>query len=300
LAIALSVGEELEGGQIQLVLKSVQHRHDGVEVRRTKDHRGQILRRTFQTHGRLNHKAQRALSADKQLTQIVAGGVLDQVTVQLQQLTGAGNDFQAGHPVAGHTIANHLDTAGIGADIAANLAGTGRREVHRVVQPLFLGKLLQLRGDNAGLTDHGAVVRIELANLIHVIERHHDLAVGGHGSSRQTGTTARGHQCQLLLVGKAHHRLHLLDRLGKNNRQRGRRKVLGPVLAPIVEGLGVHPHLVRVDQCLEGCNHSIWGHGELSKGIHAVPEHISCVHGHQKRQIMLAYATSETGPFCHL
>ncbi|MOA05883.1 hypothetical protein D3C78_1254930 [compost metagenome] len=100
----------------------MQHRHDRIEVGGAEDHRGEVLRRALQAHGRLDHEAQGAFGADEQLAQVVAGGVLDQVLVQLQQLTLAGDHFQPGHPVAGHAVANHLDSAGIGADIAANLA----------------------------------------------------------------------------------------------------------------------------------------------------------------------------------
>ena len=116
------VGKKLEGGQIQLALERVQHRHDGIEIRRAQDHRGEVLRRPLQAHGRFNNKAQRAFGADKQLAQIIAGGVLDQVLVQLQELAGTGHDFQASHPVARHAITDDLDAARVGADVAADIA----------------------------------------------------------------------------------------------------------------------------------------------------------------------------------
>ncbi|MNN22234.1 hypothetical protein D3C81_1355850 [compost metagenome] len=118
------VGEELEGGQVELALEGMQHRHDRVEVRRAQHHGGEVARGAVQAHGRLDHKAQRALGTDEQLAQIVAGGVLDQVLVQFQQVALAGDHFQPGNPIAGHAVANDLDATGIGTDITADLAGT--------------------------------------------------------------------------------------------------------------------------------------------------------------------------------
>ena len=59
------VGEELEGGQVQLVLEGMQHRHDRIEVRGTEHHGSKVLRRPLQTHGRLDNKAQGAFGADE-------------------------------------------------------------------------------------------------------------------------------------------------------------------------------------------------------------------------------------------
>ncbi len=51
------VGEKFEGGEVKLVLKGVQHRHDRVEVGGAKHHGGKVLRRPVQTHGGFNDKA---------------------------------------------------------------------------------------------------------------------------------------------------------------------------------------------------------------------------------------------------
>ncbi|MNN12877.1 hypothetical protein D3C81_1258860 [compost metagenome] len=136
------VGKEFEGGQVELVAKRVKHRHDRVEIRGAEHHRRKVVRRTIQTHRRLDHKAQGSFRTDEQLTQVVACGVLDQVLVQLQQIASTGNHLQASDPVAGHAIANNLNTTGIGADIAANLTRTCRGEVHGVVQAFIFCKVL--------------------------------------------------------------------------------------------------------------------------------------------------------------
>src|SRR5690606_25127571 len=127
---------------------------------------------------------------DEQLAQVVTGGVLDQVTVQLEDVAGAGDHFHAGHPVAGHAVADHLDAAGVGADVAADLAGAGGGEVHRVVQAFLFGGQLQLFGDHAGLATGGAVEFVDLEDLVHVVEGHDHFTVGGHRRGGQAGTPA--------------------------------------------------------------------------------------------------------------
>ena len=254
------VGEELEGGQVQLALEGVQYRHDRVEVRGAEDHRGEVLRRALQAHGRFHDKSERTLGADKQLAHVIAGGVLDQVAVQLQQLAGAGDHFQAGHPVAGHAVADHLDAAGIGADVAAQLAGARGGEVHRVVQALILGVLLQLLGHHARLAHHGAVVLVEGEDLVHIVERDDHFPVGRHGGGGQAGTAAGGHQGDLVLVGPAHDGLHLLDGLGEDDGGRCRGEVLGPILAVGVERIGIGQHLAGLHQGLQLVDQGRIGH----------------------------------------
>ena len=243
----------------------MQHRHDRVEVGRAEDHSGEVLRRALQAHGRLDHEAQGTFGADEQLAHVVAGGVLDQVLVQLEQVALAGDDLHPGHPVTGHAVANDLDPAGIGADIAADLAGTGRSEVNRVVQAVFLGEGLQLLGNHAGLADHGAVEGIEVEDPVHVVEGHHDFAVGRHGRGGEPGTAARRDQTDLVLVGPADDRLDLLDALGEHDGQRRRGEMLGPVLAVGVQGGGVVEQLARLDQGLERFDQGFAGHSGTLK-----------------------------------
>src|SRR3546814_7113283 len=104
---------------------------------RISDWSSDVCSSDLQAHSCVDHEPEGAFGADEQLPQIVASGVLDQVLVQFQQVTFTGDDFHAGYPVAGHAITNDLDSPGIGADVAANLAGTGRGEIHRVVQAMF-------------------------------------------------------------------------------------------------------------------------------------------------------------------
>ncbi len=269
------VGEKLEGSEVQLVLEGVQHRHDRIEVRRAQYHGGEVGWLAFQAHGGFNDEAQGAFGADEQLAQVVAGGVLDQVLVQFEQVALAGDDFQPGHPVAGHPIANHLDPAGIGADIATDLARTGRGEIHRVIEALVFGVLLQLSGDHTRLTNDGAVHLVEREDLVHVIEGDHHLATSGHGRGGKAGTPPGGHQSDMALVGPTHDSLYLLDRFREHDGRGCRSVLLGPVLAIGIQRIGIGQHLARLDQGLQLVGQGEIGHLGNSHSIHGHPEYAS-------------------------
>ena len=205
------VGKELEGGQVDVLLKGVQDLHHFSEAGGAQHQGGQVFRLAGQFHGGFHHKTQGALGADEQVPEVVTGGVLDQALVQVQQLALAGDHFQAGDPVTGHAVADHLDAAGVGADVAADLAGAGGGEVHRVEQPFLFGEFLQLLGDDAGLHGNGTVEFVEFQDLVHTIEGHHQLAVGGHRPGGQAGAAPGWHQVQAVVVGDLHDLLHLVD-----------------------------------------------------------------------------------------
>ena len=107
-------GEKLEGTEFDAALESGEHRHDRGHIGHTQHHHREIFRRTGQGHGRLDHDPQGALGANHQMAQVVTCIVLDQAPVQVEQFAGAGYQLQAGDPVPGHTVADNLDTAGVG------------------------------------------------------------------------------------------------------------------------------------------------------------------------------------------
>ena len=149
-----------------------------------------FLRRARQGHGRLHYHTQRALGADDQLAQVIAGIVLDQAAVEVEQFSGAGHKFEARHPVPGHTVANHLDAAGVGGNIAADLAGAAGGEVHRVEQALLFGKLLQLCGNHPCAAAHSAIDRVEVLDMVEAVQCQHQLTVAGNSPGAESGATA--------------------------------------------------------------------------------------------------------------
>ena len=217
----------------------MQDTHHFAEARRTEHQHGQVVGLAGQLYRGLYDKAECAFRTDHQMAEIVAGGVLDQALVQIKQLALAGDHFQAEDPVAGHAVADHLDAAGIGADIAANIAGAGGGKIHRIEQALLLGKFLQLLGNDAGLHGDGAIERAEIQHLVHPVKGHHHLAIGGHGGGRQPRAATGRHQRDAMLIGQPDNSLHLFGALRQQYSGRCRRPHLGPVHAITLQAVFV-------------------------------------------------------------
>ena len=262
------VREKLVGGQIQFFLESLQDIHGVGEVIQAQHQHGQVVRLAGKLHGGFGNETQGALGTDEQMSQIVAGVVLGQILVQIQHIALTGDHFQAGNPVPAHAPANHLDAAGIGGQVATELARPGGGKIHRIVQTVFLGEGLQLLGHHPGLATHGAITGVEIQNLVHVVERYHHFAIGGHGACTQAGTSARRYQSHLIVIGKLHQRLHLLRGFRQDNGQRLGRVDFGPVLAVIVQIRRIGENLARVfrggNQLFKGSDDLFGTHGCVS------------------------------------
>ncbi len=288
------VGKELKRGQINVLLKRVQHFHDFAETGRAQHQGGQVLGPAGQLHGGLHHEAQGAFGADEQVAEVVAGGVLDQALVEVQQFTPAGDHLEAGDPVPGHAVADHLDATGVGVDVAADLAGAGGGEVHRVEQLLAVGEFLQLLGDHPRLHRDRPVVLVEVEHPVHPVERHHQLAVGGHRPGGQAGAAPGGHQVQAVLIGDLHDLLHFFGGFRQHHGAGRRRPDLGPV-HPVALGavrIGEAALAKKRAELVQG-GVGEGGHRQLQRSSSQL-EHSTCArglrNGSHPGRVMIPYA----------
>src|SRR5690606_17866431 len=127
--------------------------------------------------------------------------------------------------------ADHFNATGVGADVAADLTGTCRREIHRVEQPLLFSVGLQLFGNHTSAALNGTVNGVKFRNLVHVIKGDHHFTIGGHGTGTQAGTTTGRHQLQAALISQQHNVTHLFGGFREHNGARLRLVHLGPVFA---------------------------------------------------------------------
>ncbi|MNV37292.1 hypothetical protein D3C71_1288060 [compost metagenome] len=263
-----AVGKEFECFQLQLLAERREHLHQHFKRRQRQQHHIGGRRRVGQLQRCLDHDAQGAFRADHQLTEVVTAGVLDQAFVEFQQLAVAGHHLQPGHPFAGIAVADHADAAGIGGDVAADGAGTARREVHRVDQTVLACRVVQCFQRHAGLHGQGAVHCIEAECLVHALQAEHQLAVGGHCATGQTRATAGRHHRHRFRIGPAHHRLHLLDRRRQGDGQRRRRPTPGPVAAVMLQVGRIGLQTQAGAGLLQGVQARV-GHGECFGGMKA-------------------------------
>ena len=66
------------------------------------------------------------------MAKIIAGIVFNQPAIKLENIAIAGDHFKAQHPVTSHAVADDINAARIGGDVAADLAGAGRGEIDRI------------------------------------------------------------------------------------------------------------------------------------------------------------------------
>jgi hypothetical protein len=187
-------GEKLEGRQRQCLPKAQQQ---VVDRRQARDGQQQDLagsERVAQSQRGLDDQPERPLAADEQMPQVVPRGVLDQTAIQLQNVPPARDDLQAGDPVARHPVADDLDAAGVGGDVAADLAGTARGEIDREHQATIGCVRLDLRGDNTGLDGDHPVDGLEIQDTVHPLARDDDFSGGGDGAAAQPRPAARGNE----------------------------------------------------------------------------------------------------------
>ncbi len=113
-----------------------------------------VLRLTgafFQAHHHAGDDAQGAFAADEQLLEVVAGVVLQHAVHRGDDRAVGQHRLQAQHAAAHHAVADHVDAAGVGGDVAAHGAGAARAQVHREHQALLAYRFLQLLQHHAGL-----------------------------------------------------------------------------------------------------------------------------------------------------
>ena len=104
--------------------------------------RGDFARRRMQPEHGAGDDAKGSFRADEQLLQIVAGIVL-QHAVHRRDDGAVGQDrFEPQHLFARHAVADHPDAAGIGGEIAADLAGAARAEIEGEIKSGLARRLL--------------------------------------------------------------------------------------------------------------------------------------------------------------
>ena len=170
-----------------MAASGIRHRHDcGRHAPRTR----------IQLAGGRRDEAQRALGADEQLLQVVAGVVLAQGAQPVEDPPVRQHDLEAEDQFAGRSVAEHVRAAGIGREVAAELAAALGSEAQGEKPIRFGSGRLQRRQHAAGLRSDRVIVGIQLPDGRHAPCREDDLRLGrrgaGHSPANQTSIAALG------------------------------------------------------------------------------------------------------------
>ena len=210
------------------------------------DPRGRhILRLGPELQHRPGDDAERALGAQVEIAQVVAGVVLLERTQAVPDLARGRHDLEAEHEMAGVAVVQHLHAAGVGrevaADGAASLGGKAERKQAVVGRSGFLDGLQ----DHARLDGHRVADLVDLDDAVHAIERQHDLAAVllRHAAADQAGVAALGHDRDALGGAKLHDRSHFVRRRRAHDGERRAEVVVAPVgeIGMLAGGVGDQP-----------------------------------------------------------
>ena len=138
-------------------------------------------------HRRGGDDPEGALATDKELLQVVAGVVLAQTSQPVPDLPIGRYDLEAQGQLAGIAVARHRDAAGVGRQIATDLAAALGAEA-QWEEPVGLGGgPLQIGEDAAGLDRHREIDRVDRSDAVHAAEARTMLRPSSGGTAPPTG-----------------------------------------------------------------------------------------------------------------
>ena len=187
--------------------------------------------------------AERPLRAHEKMLQVVARVVLLELRQRRHDPAIGQHDLDARHEIAGVAIGDDSRAAGVGRQIAAYGARAFRGERQRKQPVLRVRGLLQAQQGHARFDRHGVRRRIDLAHLVHAVERQHDLRAAfiGRLAANEAGVAALRHDRRVGLVADLENRRDLRGRA----RPHDARRLAEPQVA-LLDEIGVH--VARVGQ----------------------------------------------------
>ena len=233
---------ELDGLRIEVRELDVRHELDaGVDVRERDEAADVADRIRDELHGHLGDDAERALGADHQVQQAVAGAGLADGLAELDDAAVREHDREREDIVARDAVLHRAHAAGVRGDVAADrrrlLAGIGR--IHQAVREGVRREILQ---QDAGLDAHDEIVHVIVQDLVHSARAEHDAARERHAAADETRARAAAGDGDPVFIADLHD-------LGDFLRRFHVHRDLGEVLA-------VDRHLVmavvRVDSLARG------------------------------------------------
>ena len=195
--VSMSMYSRIDGAR-PLVMHLGNGGRDFVERRERRQDGGAEGRTRHQLERRFGHECERALRADDELGEVVAGRGLDDPTAGADDVAGGQRQLQSEHVLAGDPVLDRLHAAGVRGDVAADGRAVLTR-VHGVGQPDPGERGVELVELDARLHDGEMRVLVDLEDAVHPLERHDDAAVRWDASTREPrAAAARGDRYPVL------------------------------------------------------------------------------------------------------
>jgi hypothetical protein len=161
-------GDELEGAHAVAtgVAQAGEELHRGAWVA----DRGKGCRKSAQfrkeLQARCGDDAKGAFRAEEQRLDVIAGVVLAQRPERGEDASIGKRHLQSQHELAHHSVTHHVDAAGVGGEVAAQLTGSLRAETQGKEALRLVRGPLDVREHAAGFGDHRVIARVEAADAV--------------------------------------------------------------------------------------------------------------------------------------
>jgi hypothetical protein len=129
-----------------------------------------------QLQHRRRDDAERPLRPDEEVFQVVARVVLAQALEPVPHPAVGEHHLEAQHEIAGVAVAQDAGAAGVGPEVAADAAGSLRRQGEGEGEVGGIGGVVDALQDAARLDRDGGVDGVELAHPVKALGREHDAA----------------------------------------------------------------------------------------------------------------------------
>ncbi len=193
--------------------------------------------------------AQRTFGADQQLLEVVAGVVLAQAGQTVQHAAVGQHRLQAQGQLAHRPVAQHRHAAGIGGQVAADLAAAFRGQRQRKQPAHAGGGVLHLRQRAAGFGGQRVVVGVHRAQRLHAVQLDNQraAAVVRGGGAAVRGITALRHDWRASGHAGAHQRGHFGGAAGAGDGLGAATVAPAPIQTGGGQGVGVGDQMAGAD-----------------------------------------------------
>ncbi len=250
---------ERRDGAARQPLGFAQQAHGRVRRR----HRDEGYRARARLRHQLEHRggddAQRSFGADEQVFQVVAGVVLAQAPQRRVDAPIGQHRLDAEHQVPHIAVAQHRGTAGIGRQIAPDLARAFGADAQRKQASGFFRRGACGGQRHAGLHGQRVVDRIDRQHLVHAAQvQHHGIAARvRHRAAHQRGIAALRHHRHAVRMAPRDHRGDLLGGR-RQHHHAGLAAADAPVVGDVGLGIGVGDQAgVVADDGLHGAQRGV-------------------------------------------
>ena len=148
-------------------------------------------------------------------------------------------------------MAEEAKAAGVGGDVAADLALALCAEVQGDGHAVGVERGLEIFEDHAGFGDDDAGAGVDAEHAIHATRAEDDLVVHGDAAAHQAGVAALGNDRQAAIVAVAEDQGYLLGRAREEEHARRALVLAHPILVRLGEGTRVDANAVRVKRAAE-------------------------------------------------